>query len=154
MSIPDIVPTNIPPPNTGQIFREQDFSGVGVIGGKGDGKPVDPNDAHAPDVNSAPHFTPMTEQPRLLNGDEVARALERSYPPLLRDAGIGGTVVMWFYIDEDGTVRRRQVYQKSGYDALDQAADKVFEIMKFSPAKNRDKKVPVWVQIPINFKTK
>jgi outer membrane biosynthesis protein TonB len=34
----------------------------------------------------------------------VQRALERNYPPLLRDAGIGGTPVVWFFIDENGRV--------------------------------------------------
>jgi hypothetical protein len=50
----------------------------------------------------------MTVRPRLLNSRGVARALERFYPPPLRDAGIGGTVVVWFYIDtEVGTATTR-----------------------------------------------
>ena len=37
---------------------------------------------------------------------------------------------------------------------LSEAALKVAEVMRFSPAYNRDKKVQVWVSLPIKFSTK
>jgi TonB family protein len=40
----------------------------------------------------------------------------------------------------------------SGYDALDAAALKVAPVLRFTPAMNQDKKVPVWVAIDIVFK--
>ena len=49
------------------------------------------------DLAAAPTFTPMTVRPRLLNPDEVARLLVDHYPALLRNAGIGGTVRVWFW---------------------------------------------------------
>lgn len=116
--------------------------------------PPPPAGATSEDISRAPMFTPYTVKPTLRNSSEVSRALQRNYPPLLRDAGIGGTTTMWFFIDEDGRVVRTQVNNSSGYDQLDQAAQKVAEIMQFSPALNRDKKVPVWVQIPITFSSK
>ncbi|MGK7312741.1 MAG: energy transducer TonB [Candidatus Longimicrobiales bacterium M2_2A_002] len=103
------------------------------------------------DLAAAPTFTPMTVSPQLRNSSEVNKALQRYYPPLLRDAGIGGKVNVWFFIDENGRVQRTLVNESSGYDAFDQAALKVADIMEFSPAYNRDKKVPVWVAIPITF---
>jgi TonB family protein len=106
------------------------------------------------DVSRAPVFTPFTVAPRLQNTAEVAGMLERNYPPLLRDAGIGGKVVRWFFIDEDGKALRTMVYQTSGQPALDEAATRVAAIMRFSPAYNRDQKVRVWVQIPILFSAK
>ena len=108
----------------------------------------------AEDIAKAPTFTPFTVAPRLTNNAEVARALERNYPPLLRDAGIGGEVNVWFFIDEDGKVLKTQVNESSGYPALDDAAVKVGQMMVFTPAQNRDKKVQVWVSIPIKFNTK
>ncbi|MGD8278099.1 MAG: TonB family protein [Gemmatimonadota bacterium] len=108
----------------------------------------------AEDIAKAPTFTPFTVAPRLKNNGEVARALERNYPPLLRDAGIGGEVNVWFFIDEEGKVLKTQVNQSSGYPALDDAAVKVGQMMEFTPAYNRDKKVQVWVSIPIKFNTK
>jgi periplasmic protein TonB len=80
-------------------------------------------------------FTPMTVRPRLLNARDVARALERFYPALLRDAGIGGTVVVWFYIDTEGRVRATRINQSSGFEALDRAALQVADRMEFSPAR-------------------
>jgi periplasmic protein TonB len=107
--------------------------------------------AGAEDISRAPTFTPMTVRPELQNTREVQRALERTYPPLLRDAGIGGTPVVWFFIDENGRVLRTQLSKSSGYDALDAAAIQVANVMQFSPALNRDKRVQVWVEIPIVF---
>ena len=103
------------------------------------------------DLSAAPTFTPMTVRPQLRNNREVARALERYYPPLLRDAGIGGTVNVWFFIDENGRVVNTQINESSGYDAFDQAALKVADMMEFTPAYNRDKKVPVWVALDVTF---
>jgi protein TonB len=86
--------------------------------------------------------------------DATARLLERAYPPLLRDAGIGGEVNVWFLIDEGGAVQKTLVNESSGYPALDEAALGVGRSMEFTPARNRDKAVPVWVSIPIKFGTK
>jgi protein TonB len=116
--------------------------------------PPPPTSGASEDISKAPTFTPMTVRPSLKNSDEVSRALQRNYPPLLRDAGIGGTTIVWFFIDEDGDVLRTQLNKSSGYEALDEAAMKVASIMKYSPAYNRDKKVQVWVQIPISFQSK
>ena len=80
--------------------------------------------------------------------------LEREYPPLLRDAGIGGSVVVWFYINAEGTVEEFLVKESSGHAAMDAAALKVADIIEFTPALNRDKRVPVWISWGITFTTK
>jgi periplasmic protein TonB len=103
------------------------------------------------DLSAAPVFTPMTVRPSLQNARVVQQALMRHYPPLLRDAGIGGTVQVWFFIDENGRVQNTRINQTSGYDAFDQAALRIADIMEFSPAYNRDQRVPVWVSLPITF---
>ncbi|MFC1575617.1 energy transducer TonB [Gemmatimonadota bacterium] len=116
--------------------------------------PPPPEEATVADISAAPTFTPFTVQPDIRNRDEVARVLEREYPPLLRDAGIGGTVNVWFFIDEEGRVVRTLVDQSSGHKALDDAAITVANIIRFSPALNRDKRVPVWISLPITFTTR
>ena len=113
-----------------------------------------PPDQVETDISAAPVFTPYTVKPDYTNGAEVMRALEREYPPLLRDAGIGGTTLVWFFIDEQGIVRNQQVQESSGHTALDDAALRVAPVFKFTPALNRDKAVPVWVQLPITFTTR
>ena len=113
-----------------------------------------PPDEVETDIGAAPVFTPYTVKPDYTNANEVRRALEREYPPLLRDAGIGGTTIVWFFIDEQGVVQNQVVQASSGHQALDDAALRVAPVFKFTPALNRDKAVPVWVQLPITFTTK
>ena len=106
------------------------------------------------DISAAPTFTPFTVAPDILNRVEVIRAMEREYPPLLRDAGIGGTVQVFFFIDEEGVVQQFQVNVTSGHQALDDAALAVAGVYQFSPALNRDKRVPVWVSFGITFQVR
>lgn len=106
------------------------------------------------DLSSTPVFTPMTVRPTLKNSAEVMAALSKYYPPLLKDAGIGGSVLVWFFIDEEGRVVRTQIHRTSGYDAFDNAALRVAELMEFTPAYNREMKVRVWVSIPITFESR
>jgi TonB family protein len=101
--------------------------------------------------SSQPVFTPMTRRPELLNRPEVQEALVASYPPLLRDAGIGGSPTVHFFIDQTGAVKRLLIAKSSGYPALDEAAMRVAEVLRFSPAYNRDEVVSVWIEIPIIF---
>jgi TonB family protein len=98
-----------------------------------------------------PQFTPMTKRPELINRAEVVDVIASSYPPLLRDAGIGGTAEVWLFVDTTGTVQRLQLNRSSEYPALDQAALQVAARMRFSPAMNRDSRVSVWIQVPVRF---
>jgi protein TonB len=116
--------------------------------------PPPPEEVATTDIAAAPTFTPFTVRPDIKNRAEVSRALEREYPPLLRDAGIGGTVQVWFFIDEEGRVQRTQVNESSGHKALDDAALLVADVIEFTPALNRDKRVPVWISLPITFTTR
>lgn len=150
LSVPDVVPPDIPPPGAFTI-SEADFTGEGLEGGSATGKDT----TVVVEVNrEEPVFTPYTVAPDLRNREEVGRALEREYPPLLRDAGIGGTVVVYLFIDEEGTVQNTRVHTSSGHTSLDEAAQRVGSVMRFSPAMNRDKKVPVWVSLPITFQVR
>ncbi len=115
---------------------------------------VQPRDEEMGSVMDAPGFTPMTVRPSLTNERELQRALEREYPVILRDAGIGGRVIVHLFIDEDGTVQRTLVAESSRHTSLDEAALRVAEVARFTPALNLDKVVPVWIQIPITFQTR
>jgi TonB family protein len=59
--------------------------------------------------------------------------------------------MMWVFIDQAGGVKKVLVKESSGMVPLDSAAVKVTSAMRFSPAQNRDIKVPVWVALPISF---
>jgi len=90
-------------------------------------------------------------RPEILNRGEVLSALMRLYPPILRDAGIGGTVEVWFFISEEGTVIDQRVSEPSAHAQLNEAALEVAEVFKFSPALNRETIVQVWIRLPITF---
>ena len=106
------------------------------------------------DVSERPTFTPYEVKPDWRDRAEFARLVERKYPPMLRDAGIGGTVVLWVFIDESGTVKSTRVVEGSGYEQLDAVAREVMTEARFTPALNRDQKVPVWIRIPVTFQSR
>lgn len=106
------------------------------------------------EVSANPTFTPFTVAPSIVNREEVVAAMADAYPPLLREAGIGGTVRVWFFIDEKGVPEDTRIHESSGHEALDRAAIEVAEVFRFTPALNRSEEVPVWVQFPITFQVK
>jgi protein TonB len=146
---PEIVPTEIPPAGRIEDMRklleqlEAGRTGAGTSAraavGTGAG-------TAGPEV-----FVPITVAPELLNRPEVARAMLRLYPQMLMQAGIGGTVLVWLHLDENGAVIETRVKQGSGHNTLDEAALKVAQIARFSPAYNRDLRVRVWVELPVVF---
>lgn len=113
--------------------------------------PPPPASGASIDVRSAPTFTPMTVEPVHLNRAEIMALMQREYPATLRDAGIGGRVEVDFFIETDGTVGNRVVKVSSGQSLLDQAALRVADAYRFSPARNREEIVPVWVTFAIVF---
>jgi len=121
-----------------------------------EGAPTAPLPAPPTDTADAdgPRFTPFTVAPEIVNGPEVSQALQSEYPPLLRDAGVGGTALLYFSIDQEGVVADVRIFESSGHAALDQAALRVARVFRFSPAMNRDQAVPVWIQIPLTFTTR
>ena len=110
-----------------------------------------PPTKEAPDISVAPVFTPMTVRPEIRNRAEIQQALMTEYPAMLRNTGIGGTVEVWFFISKEGRVLDRRVFESSGYVQLDEAALKVADVFRFTPALNREKIVQVWIRFPIEF---
>jgi protein TonB len=153
LTAPTFITPDIPAPTVGVEIDEADFSGEGVEGGRGRGKfePTEDRVVTTEDVSAAPVFTPYTVAPTLKNRAEIARTLTKLYPPLMRDAGLGGSVMLWLFIDAAGNVRNMQVKESSGFEPLDSVAVRVAVQMRFTPAQNRDMKVPVWVAIPLVF---
>ena len=103
------------------------------------------------DISETPTFTPFTVAPEILNREEIVEEMEKNYPPLLKSAGIGGIVHVYFYIDAEGRVQTTRVNRSSGYQQLDQAALELAGLYRFSPALNRDTRVPVWVSFPVAY---
>jgi TonB family protein len=92
--------------------------------------------------------------PALRNLEEISRALALAYPIRQRDAGMGGAVTMWFFIDEEGEVVKRLIRTSSGDCDFDRAALEVARKMRFRPALLDGKPTKVWVDMPIVFKSR
>ncbi|HEX8671171.1 MAG TPA: TonB family protein [Longimicrobium sp.] len=94
----------------------------------------------------------VEEPPQLSNRAVVQRAMERTYPPLLRDAGVGGTVSLRFTILEDGSVDPASVEVLESDDPqFSQAAIEVAVRMRFTPGMVNDQPVRTTVQLPITY---
>ncbi|MGD8979490.1 MAG: energy transducer TonB [candidate division WOR-3 bacterium] len=74
------------------------------------------------------------------------------YPDLARRAGIEGQTVVKALVDIDGSIMDVQILKSSGNQMLDEAALAAARKWKFTPAKQRDKFVRVYVSIPVNFR--
>ena len=74
-----------------------------------------------------------------------------TYPDMVRTAGIEGSVVVEALLDLDGTVMDARILKSSNNVALDESAVEAAKLAKFTPAKQRDQPVRVWVSIPYRF---
>ena len=93
-------------------------------------------------------------KPKLIIGNKNYSSWSLRSWLLLKEAGIGGTVRVYFFISDEGTVLSRLIDQSSGNPALDDAAMAVADVYRFRPAENRGTRVPVWVSFPITFQVK
>lgn len=100
-------------------------SGSGSGGGHGAGHGSGIGDGVGPGIARNPKVPPR-----------VASTAAPYYPQALRDAGIGGRVVVRGVVGIDGRVESAEVVRSSGNSTLDNNALSAFYKWRFSPAKN------------------
>ena len=103
------------------------------------------------DPSEQPVYVDRDIDPRLLNGEELIRLMDRLYPKVLKEAGIGGEVLMWVWVDQEGKPGNAQIHRSCGRTQLDEVALAIAAQMRFEPAMLLDKPVGVWVAQPISF---
>lgn len=74
------------------------------------------------------------------------------YPEIARQLGHEGDVVVEALVDRDGSVADVRILKSSGNPELDKSALAAARLAKFTPAKQRDMPVRVWVSIPYRFR--
>ena len=74
------------------------------------------------------------------------------YPEIARKTGTTGTVIVRILIDKKGNVEKAEILKS--VIMLDEAALEAAKRCKFTPAKQRDKFVKVWMAIPFKFMLK
>lgn len=100
-------------------------SGSGSGGGHGAGHGTGIGDGVGPGIAHNPKVPPR-----------VASTAAPAYPQALRDAGIGGRVVVRGVIGIDGRVESAEVVRSSGNSTLDNNALSAFYKWRFNAAKN------------------
>ena len=110
--------------------------------------PPVPEDAS---VMDAPQYVYHTTRPRLANRWYVKRALEDKYPAALRDKGIGGTTVLYLFVNTDGTVSEAILKTSSGDPSLDWVAVQAAKAAQFLPATNEGIPVGIWIEMEMPF---
>jgi protein TonB len=73
------------------------------------------------------------------------------YPRRARRRGYEGTVYLEVLVRQDGKVMDLKLYQSSGHDLLDKAAMKSVKKWVFEPGMKGNRKIDMWVKIPIRF---
>jgi len=76
------------------------------------------------------------------------------YPESARRAGIEGTSLLRFEINEQGMVNKVTVEKSAGHEDLDRAAVAAIQRWRFEPARRGSQAVAVWVTLPIRFELK
>lgn len=81
---------------------------------------------------------------------EILRAVPAEYSEFAREAGLEGIITVNVLIGVDGRVQDAVLFQ-AGHQVLNKAALEAARKWLFSPGKQRDVPVPVWVTIPFKF---
>ena len=82
------------------------------------------------------------------------RPIKPKYPEIAQEAGIEGTVVVQVFVDEKGRVKETIILKGIPNTGLDEAAADAIRLVRFKPAKQRERAVGVWISIPVNFRLK
>ena len=76
------------------------------------------------------------------------------YPKAAKRRGYQGTVILKVLVTVEGKVADLHVLESSGFSILDKAAKKSAEKWVFEPGYEGNKKVEMWVEVPVTFKLK
>lgn len=149
------VPKVIPPPNPAEPpVDPRDYRGQGPIGtviGPPTREPTEPvGPATQPTTEPFVPTEDMVEVRPVLDRNGLGRALERNYPPVLRDSRVSGRVVVQLIVDENGrpVPGSAQVIEAS-HPAFEAATLRAVDRFRFRPARMGGTPVAVRVTIPI-----
>jgi len=96
-------------------------------------------------------FIPYDEPPVPIGG-YAAILTNLKYPEIARKSGIEARVVVAVLIDERGNSVKTQILSSTvSIMGFNEAAQKAVMLVKWKPAKQRDRAVKVWVSYPIRF---
>jgi protein TonB len=116
-------------------------------------------------------FITVTQMPRFkseecedlenLSPDEIKKCAEKKmlefvyknikYPPVARDAGIEGTAVVKFIVNEKGEIISPEILKNPGGGLGEEALRIIKLFPSWVPGRQQDKNVPVYFNMPVRF---
>ncbi len=101
------------------------------------------------EIPDASVFTPFEQAP------QVVKRVQPNYPPIAQSAAVGGQVIVQFYVDKNGDVKKAKAIKATppGLGFEEAAVDAIMQ-WKFTPALQREHPVGVWVAQTIKFEIK
>ena len=139
------IPTEIPPVNLNERFDPRDYTGVGQEGGIASG--IEGGTGDVPTDLQAVFVEALVDEPPIRLSSPPL-----NYPPLLRDAGIEGSVVYEVVIGTDGHPEPESLrLVSSSNKAFERPARDVILGSVFRPGRMRGQPVRVLVRQPIAF---
>lgn len=133
--------------------------------------PPEPLPEKEPEVEET-IFISVEEMPRFPGCEDVADKSERKicaqkrmleyiykeieYPAIARETGIEGTVVIRFYVDEQGNVKSPEILKEIGGGCAKEALRVVKKMSdlpdRWTPGKQRGRAVKVYFNLPVKYK--
>jgi TonB family protein len=139
------IPTEIPPVNLNERFDPRDYSGVGQEGGIAQG--IEGGTGDVPTDLQAVFVEALVDEPPIRLSSPPL-----NYPPLLRDAGIEGKVVLEVVVGTDGHPEPETLrIVESTNKAFERPARDVLLGTVFRPGRMRGQAVRVLIRQPIVF---
>lgn len=105
-----------------------------------------------PAEDELPIFVAYDEPPQIIGGmAELQKHLK--YPRLAQAAGVEGIVFLKVLVSVSGVAEKVEVLRaKPENMGFEESATSAVQKVKWEPAKQRDRKIRVWVSIPVQFK--
>lgn len=97
----------------------------------------------------------VEEYPEFPGGADSLQAFlarEIQYPPVAKNNGITGTVLVEFVVEKDGQVTNAKVKVPLFPECDKEAVRAVMSLPKWKPGKNMGKPVRCWYQVPVTFR--
>jgi len=124
------------------------------------------NVSEAPDTPVQPEMSTVPEKSAVIGTPSPAIEIIREarplyrinppppYPQIARKRGYQGVVVLEVLVDKNGSTDDLRVLSSSGHPILDRTAVAAVKHWTFDPGTRGNKKVKMWVRVPIRFQLK
>ena len=118
---------------------------LAALGGRGENIQIR-GEIPREEIPDAGVFIPYEQPPQLV------KRVQPIYPEMARQAAVGGKVVVQFYVDKKGDVKKTKVIKAEPQGlGFEEAATEAVMQWKFTPALQREYPVGVWVAQTISF---